>query len=153
MTEQLRLSFFRSKVTVDWEKTVGGRLSAFFLSVSLFPFHLLQHQESSRLEFTHPLAISWSMQILTEALFSAPQLSLKYSHPKSGMILLSRPQFLRILDVLIQRNTWICLREFHLSRQLGGSRGNWGLSAITQSSSPRATEILGKPWPERLAAC
>ena len=153
MTEQLRLSFFRSKGTVEWEKTVGGRLSAFFLSVSLFPFHVFLHQDHSRLDFTHPLPVSWSMQILTKALFSAPQLSLMYSHPKSGMILLSHPEFLRILDVLIQRSAWICLQEFHLSRELGGSRGNWGLSVITQSSSPRATEIFGKPWPERLAAC
>ena len=87
------------------------------------------------------------MQILTKALFSAPQLSLKYSHPKSGMILLSRPEFLRILDVLIHRNAWICLCDLHLSRELGGSRGNWGLSVITQSSraqrhgNPRETMV------------
>ena len=58
LTEQLTLSFFRSKGTIEREKTVGGRLSAFFLYMSLYPFHLFLHQECSRLEFTHPLPIS-----------------------------------------------------------------------------------------------
>lgn len=123
---------------------MGGRLSAFFLSVSLFPFTSFSIRNTP----------GWSSPILLPSLgHTDPASSLlstaigfEVFPPKSGMTLLSHPQFLRILDVLIQ-NTWIALGSSIFPENWVDQEGTGAFQPSLRAPAPEPRRSLGNHGP------